>query len=83
MSKLANQTETPQGRGPGLAVVPLGALATVAVTAPAIVSVLLIRIGISNHSGGLIATGLCVGAFWLMMLIQTASAVVRVHKESE
>lgn len=83
MSKLASKAVPPAEVGPGFAAVPLGALATVAITAPAVVAFLLLRIGMSNHSGGLIATGLLVGAFWLMMLIQTARAVVRVNKESE
>ncbi len=63
-------------RGPGLLMgLPLGAIAAIAVIAPALVSFTLLEIGLSGRRGGLIAVGALVGAFWLMMLIQTAYAL--------
>jgi len=67
-------------RGPGIVLgLPLGALAAIAVVAPALVSFALLEVGFSAGRGGVIAIGALVGAFWLMMLVQTAYAVTKAN----
>ncbi len=60
----------------GLWGVPLGVIAIAALVVPAFASWLLIRSGIANRSGAAIAIGVVVGAFWLMLLLQTARSAV-------
>ena len=71
-------------KGPGILGIPLAAIAVAALVVPAIVSVALLRLGIQNRSGASIAIGAVVGAFWLMLVFQTARSAVsdRPHKHS-
>ena len=72
-----------KNRGPGVLGLPLGAVAAFALVTPALISFALLRIGIAQGRGGVIATGGLVGAFWLMMLVQTAFAVSKARSQPD